>query len=80
MTPRLPVSDDEDFEVADYEMMSESSDSNGGDQSSDEDFVVEVRQGDIHRNNGLFDRKIFDWKDLRLLNRCSFRFERVLIR
>ena len=52
MAPRLPVSDDEDFEVADYEMMSESSDSNFGDQSSDEDFVVEVRQGDIHRKTG----------------------------
>ena len=48
MAPRLPVSDDEDFEVADYEMLSESSES-FADPSSDEDFVVEVRHGDIHR-------------------------------
>ena len=48
MTPRLPVSEDEDFEVADYEMLSESSES-FAEPSSDEDFVVEVRHGDIYR-------------------------------
>lgn len=42
MAPKLPVSDDEDFELEDFEMVSESSDSNA-EGVSDEEFLVEVR-------------------------------------
>lgn len=42
MAPKLPVSDDEDFELEDFEMVSESSESNA-EGVSDEEFLVEVR-------------------------------------
>ena len=47
---RTPTgSDDEDFEVADYEMLTEESSQSSDDNSSVEDFVVEVRHGEVHR-------------------------------